>query len=309
MRGCAGDVGVPRDRRSFLESTEWMRDFVQWFVHAGVCVVGLILFVLVPCTYAQGGHGPVFGLQTPTLPQGAWNVDGTLMAVTGDEAAVMARQTTRYGVTPHVQLNLSVPLMLQRAPNPPNTRVGTMMGGLGDAEVSVLWRVHRQYLGVGKRFESSVLVGALAPVYSQRGNVRVGPGVHAGAVTGYASRSVYAWIGGGVQRYLERDGDRPGTLGYVSAVAAWRPPVFRGDYPKPDWRVFVESLAEFTGSDRVDGVPAESGGTKVFVGPTVLGLYGAWGIGAGVLFPAYQDLESPNINEHLRMTLNLSYWF
>lgn len=259
---------------------------------------------------AQGGHGPVFGLQTPTLPQGAWNADVTLMSAAHGERAWMARQTTRYGITPHFQLNLSLPLMLQRAPNPPNTRVGTMMGGLGDIEASVLWRFHRQYLGVGKRFESSLLVGALAPAYSRRGDVTVGPGVHTGAVTGYASRSVYAWAGGGMQRYLERNGDRPGSLTYVSVVAAWRPPLFRGDYPKPDWRIFVESLAEVTGRDQIDGAAvSNSGGSKVFVGPTILGLYGAWGIGAGVLFPAYQDLNGQQPGETLRLTINLSYWF
>lgn len=259
---------------------------------------------------AQGGHGPVFGLQTPTLPQGAWNADATLMSASNGDRAVMARQTTRYGATPHLQLNLSVPLMLRRVPNPPNTRVGTMMGGMGDIEASALWRFHRQYLGVGKRFESSLLVGTLAPAYANRGNVSVGPGVHVGAVTGYASRSVYAWAGAGTQHYLERDGDRPGRLTYVSAVAAWRPPIFRGDYPKPDWRIFVESLAEFTGHDQVDGgTVSNSGGTKVLAGPTVLGLYGAWGIGAGVLFPAYQGLNGQQPGETFRLTVNFSYWF
>lgn len=259
---------------------------------------------------AQGGHGPVFGLQTPTLPQGAWNVDATLMSAAAGERAIMARQTTRYGATPHLQLNLSLPLMLKRASNPPNTRVGTMMGGMGDIEASALWRVHRQYLGVGKRFESSLLLGALAPAYGRRGNVSIGPGLHAGAVTGYVSRSVYAWVGGGVQHYLERDGDRPGMLGYISAVAAWRPPLFRGDYPKPDWRIFVESLAEFTGPEQNDGrAVSGSGRTKVFVGPSVLGLYGAWGIGAGLLVPTYQDGGAGAPDENVRLTLNLSYWF
>lgn len=275
----------------------------------GSLVVPLLLGHPAPAE-AQGGHGPVFGLQTPTLPQGAWNVDATLMSAATEDRVLMARQTTRYGATPHLQLNLSIPLLLQRASTPPNTRVGTMMGGLGDVEASALWRIHRQYLGVGERFESSLLVGALAPAYSPRGDLSVGPGAHVGAVTGYVSRSVYAWIGAGAQRYLEREGDRPGVLAYVSAVAAWRPPVFRGDYPKPDWRIFVESLLEVTGRDRVEGRPVpNTGGTKGFVGPSVLGLYGAWGIGAGVLVPVYQDVADRDAEEALRLTLNLSYWF
>ena len=64
---------------------------------------------LVPQARAQGGHGPVFGLATPTLPQGAWNIDVTLMSAARGDRAFMARETIRYGLTPDIQLNLSVP--------------------------------------------------------------------------------------------------------------------------------------------------------------------------------------------------------
>lgn len=263
-----------------------------------------------PVAHGQGGHGPVFGLATPTLPQGAWNVDGTAMSAARGERGLMVRQTTRYGLTPHVQLNLSVPLTIRSMSAPPHSRIGTMMGGMGDAEASALWRFHREYLGVGKRFESTLLFSALYPTRGKRGGVDVGPGVHAAAVTGYASRTIYVWAGAGFQRYLERNGDQSGDLGYISAVAAWRPPVFQGDYPKPDWRIFIESLAEFAGRDRRgESVVRDSGGQKIFAGPTVLGLYGSWGIGAGILFPLYQNLNGTQPGEGPRLTVNLSYWF
>ena len=259
---------------------------------------------------AQGGHGPVFGLATPTLPQGTWNVDVTLMSAARGERALMARETVRYGLTPDLQLNLSIPQNIERIPSPPRTRIGTMMGGMGDVEASALWRFHVQYPGVGKRFESSLLLSGLYPTVNERGGVRVGPGVHAAAVTGYASRTFYAWGGGGYQHYIEDDGDRPGDLRYLSAVVAWRPPMFQGDYPKPDWRIFAESLFESVGRDQVAGADvSNSGGEKVFAGPTVLGLYGKWGVGAGVLFPVYQDLNGSQEEEDARLTLNLSYWF
>ena len=269
----------------------------------------LLGLTLAAQTRAQGGHGPVFGLATPTLPQGAWNIDVTLMSAARGDRAFMARETIRYGLTPNVQLNLSVPQLIAGIRAPLRTRIGTMMGGMGDAELSVFWRPHVQYPGVGQRFETTVIVGALYPVIDKRGGVEVGPGIHAAAVTGYASRTIYAWGGGGYQRYFKREGDRPGDLRYLSAVVAWRPPLFQGDYPKPDWRIFVESLAEFSGHDQIDGAKVEaSGGERIFVGPTVLGLYGKWGIGAGLLFPVYQDLRDTAANEEARFTINLSYW-
>lgn len=259
---------------------------------------------------AQGGHGPVFGLATPTLPQGAWNADLTVMSAARGKRAIMIRETIRYGLTPDVQLNLSVPQRLEGSEAPLRTRIGTMMGGMGDAELSVFWRPHVHYPGVGKRFESTVILSGLYPVTSRRGAADVGPGFHAAAVTGYVSRTIYAWGGGGYQHHFEKAGERPGDLRYLSAVVAWRPPIFQGDYPKPDWRIFIESLAESVGSDRNSGVAVEaSGGERVFVGPTVLGLYGRWGIGAGAIFPVYQQHHDALADEAARYTVNISYWF
>lgn len=260
---------------------------------------------------AQGGHGPVFGLATPTLPEGAWNGDATLMSLgRGGERALMARQTLRYGLTADLQLNLSVPETLAGLPSPPRTRIGTMMGGMGDLEALVLWRFHKRYPGVGQRIESTLLVSALAPVVSERGGVAAGPGAHAAVVTGYASRSVYAWAGVGAQGYLARDHDRLGSFAYASAVVGYRPPFFQEDYPKPDVRFFVEVVAEVAGRDRVAGEDIRaSGGERLLVGPTLLGLYRAWGLGAGVLFPVAQRLNGPQPREAARLAFNLSYWF
>ena len=260
--------------------------------------------------HAQGGHGPVFSLATPTLPRGAWNLDATLMSAARTDRALMSRQTIRYGLTPDLQLNLSVPLPIERIPNPPNTRIGSMMGGIGGVEAMAIWRFHTQYLGVGKRFESSLLVSGIYSIQEQRGRVNVGPGVHVAAVTGYASRTVYAWGGGGYQHYFSANGDRIGDLFYLTGTFAWRPPFFRRDYPKPDVRFFIESIAEFAGHNQIGGTEVpDSGGEKVFVGPTFLGLYRAFGLGAGVLFPVYQNLSGIQPEEGPRFAVNVSYWF
>jgi len=283
------------------------------FRHAVCALVGLGACLLIWGTvgspaHAQGGHGPAFGLATPTLPQGGWNYNSTLMSVATGERGVMTRQSLWYGVTEHLQLNASVPVSL-RSPSPmPATRGGTMMGGLSSLEVSAYWRFHRQYLGVGQRFESTLLVGGLYPTRDFAQGHRSGPGVHLAAVTGYASRSVYVWAGGGLQRYTHRSGDRAGTLQYGSLVVGWRPSYFRRA-STPDWRLFVEGLAESVGPEYKDGSAIRgAGGEKVFVGPSVLGLYGAWGLSLGVVFPLYQDV-SDRQEEGPRPMANFTYWF
>jgi len=272
-------------------------------------ISGLLMgLALVPPARAQGGHGPAFGLATPTLPQGGWNYNSTLMSVGTGERGLMTRQSLWYGLTEHLQLNASMPVSL-RSPAPmPTTRAGTMMGGLSALEASVYWRFHRQYLGVGKRFESTLLISGLYPTRDDGRNRRVGPGVHLAAVTGYASRSVYAWTGAGVQHYTPRGGDRPGDLRYGSLVFGWRPAYFRRA-STPDWRLFVEALAESVGPERQGGsAVAGSGGKKLFVGPSTLGLYGAWGLSLGVLFPIYQDVPERE-KEGPRPMVNFTYWF
>lgn len=272
----------------------------------------ILLLGLVPvsATLAQGGHGPVFGLATPTLPEGSWNADFTVMSAARGGRALAIRETIRYGLTRDVQLNLSVPQRLESGGAPLRTRIGTMMGGMGDAELSVFWRPHVRYPGVGKRSETTLIFSALHRMTDRNDGLETGPGFHAAVVTGYASRTVYAWAGGGYQRYFEKSGDRPGDLRYMSIVFGWRPPIFQRDYPKPDWRIFVESLAEFVGHDQVDdGALEASGGQRVFVGPTVLGLYGKWGIGAGAVFPIHQNHRDGLAGEDARYTINVSYWF
>lgn len=260
---------------------------------------------------AQGGHGPSFGLATPTGGKGAVSYDLTAMAFGADgDASLMVRHTWKVSPTERVQLNLSFPTPVERAEDPPRTRGGGLMPGFGDLELSTLWRFHKNDLAIGSRFESTLILGGSHPTEERRGGIRVGNGFHAAAVTGYASRTVYAWAGGGTQRYTGRGGDRLGAVHYVTAVFGWRPPLFREDYPRPDWRIFVETVAERADRDRRDGavVPA-SGGEKALLGPSVLGLYGAWGVSAGLLVPVYEKLRDPGGDEPIRIVVNLSYWF
>ena len=138
-----------------------------------------------------------------------------------------------------------------------------------------------------------------------------GQGMTVAAVTGHASRTTYWWLGGGAQHYFPKGGGRLGDLYYVTAVWGWRPEYFQHrDYPASDWRLFVESVAEFARRDEMNGsTVAASGGRKVFAGPSVLGLFGAWGVEMGVLFPVSQSLNGPQAREDYRAKLVFTYWF
>lgn len=267
-------------------------------------------FVFIPTNIlAQGGHGPVFTLATPTLGQGELSFDAMLMSVRQEQNAWMIRQSWHYGLTEDIQLNVSVPAVLQRINNPPQGRLGTMMGTYGDIELSGLFRFFKTYPGIGQRFESALLLSGSIPTEDTRGGLHAGPSLHAGLVTGYASRTLYGWIGGGYQYYAPQHNDRLGDIAYITGVIGYRPPVFQHDYPKPDWRIFLESVTEWIGESRQNGIETDgTGGVKSLLGPSVLGLYGRWGVSTGILFPVYSsfsDVES----ETYRLNFILSYWF
>jgi hypothetical protein len=254
----------------------------------------------------------VFGLATPTLGDGQWSSDTGLMQMHTDEGSrFMARETLGYGVTEDLQVNLSLSLGRggDQFMHAPRARFG-MMGAFGDIEASLFWRFHRVAPAVATRYESTLILAASVPTEDQRSGVKVGPSLNLGLVTGYASRTWYWWIGGGTHRYFEDWEDRLGRLDYLSAVVGYRPPLFRRDYPKPDWRIFVEALAERAQKNEVGGQEhPDSGGKKVFAGPSLLGLYGKWGVSGGVLFPVEQDLNGMQPEEKYRAKVVLTYWF
>jgi hypothetical protein len=276
-----------------------------------IVLLAILLLGITGTTFAQGGHGPVFSLATPTLGKGELSFDALVMSARQGKNAWMIRQNWHYGLTQDIQLNLSVPTPLRQISQPPHGRLGTLMGTYGDLEASGLFRFFKNYYpGGGKRFESTLLLSGTVPTEKRRRGIRVGPSINGAVVTGYASRTVYGWLGSGYQYYGKSDGDQLGDITYLTAVFGYRPPFFQHDYPKPDWRIFIESVTEWVGSEYLDGQKrVSSEGRRTLIGPTVLGLYGKWGISGGIMFPVYSDFTGNSNAEDYRLSMILSYWF
>jgi hypothetical protein len=278
-----------------------------------------IFFGSFPRAALASGHGPVYGLATPTLGQGGWSVDVAAMyRLTGDLSdqnaqRAMLRAMLGYGITENLEVSLSVPMPLHTpsAPVPSlATRMMAMMPSTQDVEGVLSWRFHRNDNDVGSRIESTAFLGFDYPTDSVRSGIRTAPGFVTGAVTGYASRTVYAWVGGLYQRYMTPTTNHLGDMVLYSLVLGYRPPFFREELPHADWRVFIEGIGEYQFRNVVGGNEvADSGGHQIFVGPTVLGLYGPWGISGGPLFPIYRNLNGNQRADRFRFAVNFTYWF
>lgn len=258
-------------------------------------------------------HGPVFGLATPTNPKGGWSLD---LGVNGRSGAAGSTSTLEgeltYGLTENLKLAVSGPVVFRADPYArssvtTNTPIGGDFSGLA------WWRFHRKDFA-GKRTESTAVAGVLIPGSQQEAGLyrglNSGPGYLLGGVTGIASRSQYVWVGASYQCYAESKGDRRPDLFTYTAVYGYRPLSWRTDYPRWDWRVFGEMTGERTGPlQRQLAVVPGSGAHQVFLGPSMLGVYRAIGIEAGLQFPVYRDAGALFPRERYRFALNFAYFF
>jgi len=254
-----------------------------------------LVAIVTPQDILASGHGPVFGLATPTNPRGGFSLDTSLMGRYGDGGGTMFRATLGYGITENLKVSISAPIVFHAEPFAPS-RVAPLTPMGGDFEGLAIWRFHRQDTGVGSRFETAAIGGVLLPGPQ---DLHGGAGALAGIVTGVASRSHYAWAGASYQRYAESQGGRRPGLFFYSAVYGYRPPSWRTDKGW-DWRLF----GEFTGEK------AGSASHQMFVGPTTLGVFKNYAVSAGVQFPVYQDVRmSTYPRERVRVAINFSYFF
>ena len=274
-------------------------------------VVTIALSTLLNAAPADAaGHGPVFGATTPTLGRGGWSIDQAWTARCGEDGdrQQMLKTMLTYGVTENLQLSASLPLAMGDG-RLAGARMMSLMSSDRELEGLAGYRFQRRTIGIGGRQESTVYLGGTAPLETRRIGVGAGGSIEIGAATGYASRAHYIWVGGGVQHFFERAGDRLGESRLATAVYGYRPRALRTESGKPDLRFFVEATAEDRTPDRVAGVTVGDGARTVFVGPTALLLHKAIGVEGGVLFPAYQRIDASHSAERFRIAINLAYFF
>lgn len=250
------------------------------------------------------GHGPTFGLATPTLPEGATELDGGGMlrgGTAGDRA--MFRGMYSYGLTPDVMLSLSAPVQLLQGPLPA-VRGLAMMPVDNDVEGLVGYRFLRREPAVGERLETTAYAGGGAPLAG------TGQDSHllAAVASGYVSRTWYLWGGLGYQARIGA-ADRPGDASFASLVLGYRPPAWQLELPHPDARLFLEALGEHVGESEAGGVlQPGTGASDIMIGPSTLVLWGNYGFSAGILFPVYQDQAPGTPRETFRLAINGTYF-
>jgi len=270
----------------------------------------VVLFAVVglPVLSIAAGHGPVFGLATPTNSQGEWSFDEGIFGRNtslGTQASI--RGLVAYGFTPHLTLSFTLPAVVGDTPLPP-----TRIQPGADFESTLAWRFQHSATKIGTRIESTAFAGLVVPG-PQSGfdgvmHTTNAPGTMFGAVTGLASRSHYLWLGSTFTKFYEHHGHRrPDVLDY-SLVYGYRPPKWRRPPDKWDWRLFGELVGERSNRFVQANVPvANTQANQVFLGPTALGIFHNYTVSFGAQFPIYQNVGSAFPKERVRFAVNFSY--
>ncbi len=269
----------------------------------------LLCGLLLAGAAGASGHGPLFGYATPTNSKGEYSVDVGLFGRSGVRGSqVTSRTLLTYGFTPHLQASVNLPAVLTNAPLPM-----TMMTGGDDFSANVGWRFHHDVRGVGTRFESTVFSGVIVPGPQNTpglfGLLKRAPGFSFAGVSGVASRAHYVWLGAGVQTFAARGGDRRPTELSYSLVYGYRPPAWRTEPDRWDWRIFGELTGEAAGRARHLGVlMSGSDAHQIFLGPSALGIVRNFAVEFGVQFPIYRDVGALLPREKVRFGINFSYF-
>ena len=268
----------------------------------------LLAILAMPLNGNAAGHGPVFGLATPTNSKGEFSFDFGIFGRSsrfGSQASM--RGLVGYGFKPHLTLSLTLPAVISETRLPP-----TRIQPGDDFESTLAWRFHHNATKVGTRFESTAFAGLVVPGTQSgfKGVARTTntPGNMVGVVTGMASRSHYLWLGSTFTKFYEHAGDRrPDVLDY-SLVYGYRPAVWRKPPDKWDWRIFGELVGERSNRFlQANLTVPETQAHQVFIGPSALGIYRNYTVSFGAQFPVYQSVGAQFPQERVRFAVNFSY--
>lgn len=265
------------------------------------------VLALPPCALAAG-HGPLFGLATPTNSKGEFSFDfGAFGRASALDSQESFRVLVGYGFTPHLTLSFNAPAVLRNSILPP-----TRIQPGDDFESTLAWRFQHRATKVGTRFESTAFAGLVVPG-AQSGFASIvhatnTPGNMVGAVTGVASLSHYLWLGSTFTKFYERNGDRrPDVLDY-SLVYGYRPPAWRKTPDKWDWRIFGELVGERSDQFmQANFLVPQTQAHQVFVGPSALGIFRNYTVSFGAQFPIYRNVGMAFPKERVRFAVNFSY--
>ena len=267
-------------------------------------LLGTIVVALAVSTGASA-HEPVFSLGPETIFEDGVGIESEfeLEDAEGERLTVMNWEIL-YGLRENVALTLKVPHVLEREDD------GRTSAGAGDLEARIKYRFFKRDL-LGAQHKVSLLFGVKAPTGDEDARPSLGTGTADllfGLTYGYESRTWYHFVTARYRLRTESGGRDPGDRIFVDPAIGYRP--FRREYLEWDLVFLLESNLEIELRDELrDERLPDTGGNRLWLGPTALLSYRNVMLKGGIQFPVYEDLSGDQGESRLRGVAAAEYHF
>lgn len=250
-------------------------------------------------------HEPVFSLGPETIFEGGVGVEAEVEFEdeAGEKLSFMNYEVI-YGVKDYLSLTLSVPQVLERKDE------GDSSSGLGDIELRAKYRFYKKDM-LGAQHKVSGIFGVKVPTGDEDANPALGSGttdVLFGASYGYESRTWYHFFTTRYRYRTESGSRNPGDRLFIDGAVGYRP--WRREYLEWDLVGLLETNLELKFKDEFrDSTLPDTGGNRLWLGPTSLLSYRNVMFKGGVQFPVYEDQNGDQDDSKLRAVFAIEYHF
>lgn len=255
-------------------------------------------------TGSATAHEPVFSLGPETIYKGGIGVETEFEYEENGEKEAAIHYEVIYGVTENLSLTLEIPYLIEKEEDNENSE------GLGDLNLRTKYQLFRKDT-LGAQDKLSLIYGLKFPTGDEDKTPSLGSGSldHLfGASIGHESTTLYGFATARYRLKTDSGGLDKGDQVLIDIAFGFRPWI--RPYKSWDFVMLLENSYIWTGRNERDGITQNNtGGQKLFIGPTFLWSIRNIMVKGGIQFSVWEDLNGSQEDTDFRSTIAVEYHF
>lgn len=261
------------------------------------------VFILIFSPDFVFAHEPVFSLGPETIFKGGVGIETEFEQSGGNKEQALHYEIL-YGITENIALTLEVPQFLKKREG------GDTSSGLGDIALRGKYQFYRKD-SLGAQDKATLIYGPKFP----SGDEDKIPSLSTGSIEhlfglslGHESTILYGFATGRYLLKTDSGSKDKGDQLFLDISFGFRP--WLRPYKSWDLVLLLENSYVYTQKDEINETKqADTGGHKIFIGPTFLWSIRNIMLKGGVQFPVWQDLNGTQKETGFRSVVAIEYHF
>ena len=250
-------------------------------------------------------HEPVFSLGPETIFKGGLGIETEFKFDQADkDKELLLHYEILYGLTENLGVTLEIPQFLKKKDGMDSSN------GLGDISLRGKYQFYKKD-SLGAQDKATIIYGLKFPAGGEDKKPSLGSGAidHLfGLSVGHESTKIYGFATGRYKLKTDSGSKDKGDQFLFDVSFGLRP--WLRPYKSWDLVVLLENSYVYSQKDEIDGVSqTNTGGQKLFIGPSLLWSLRNVMLKGGVQFPVWQDLNGTQSETDLRSIVALEYHF